>query len=82
MKNEQITDSFLLSIGSIYSIVNIEDILGIVILIVQIIWFSLKIYLKIKSMISDGEITDDEEEIIKTDLTNLRKENSHNDTEK
>lgn len=51
---ERNIDVCLLSIGSAYSLANIESILGIIILVIQLIWFTIKFVSKIVNAIKSG----------------------------
>ena len=51
---EKIVDSCLLSIGSVYSIANVESILGIIILILQVAWLLTKLITKIYKTVKYG----------------------------
>lgn len=51
MKFERIIDTCLLTIGSAYSLANVEQILGIVILVIQLLWIIAKLWLKIYTKI-------------------------------
>lgn len=53
MKTTSIVDGCLLSLGTIYSFANIEQILGILILVVQLVWLSFKVGCKIYSTIKN-----------------------------
>ena len=59
--------------GFTYSIANAEQILGIIILIIQCIWFGLKLYIKVKEMLKDG-ITEEEVDKLKEDVVDMAKE--------
>lgn len=66
--------------GFTYSLANIEQLLGIIILVIQIIWFGIKCYCKIREMLKDG-ITIDELNEIEEDVkefTEEVKQNEHN----
>ena len=52
---ERIVDSCLLAVGSFYSLANIREILGIVILIVQLIWITFKLIAKIGNSIKENK---------------------------
>lgn len=58
--NSQNIDFLLMATGFTYSIANIEQVLGIIILIIQIIWFSLKLYIKFKEISKYTEDKNDE----------------------
>ena len=63
MEPNEVVDTTLLSIGSLYSLVNLEQILGIIILVIQIVWVSYKLCAKIYSKIAhkkEVQITNDE----------------------
>ena len=51
MKNENIVDTVMITTGSLYSLTNIEHILGIILLVFQIIWISVKLFFKLKKHI-------------------------------
>lgn len=76
---EKCVDTFLLTVGSLYSLANIEHILGIIILVIQLVWIVAKLVIKIVNAIKHGEpIIIDEELLLlnqmKTDLENISKE--------
>ena len=52
---ERITDTILLTVGSTYSLANIETILGIVILVINLAWIVTKLVYKIVKSIKKGE---------------------------
>lgn len=52
---EKIIDTCLLTTGSIYSLANIEHILGIIILIIQLLWIMIKLVVKIVNTIKKKE---------------------------
>lgn len=70
MQTENTIDTALISIGSVYSLTNIREILGIIILCIQIIWFTLKIFFKIYRSIKNKHpldlTNDDINELTKT----------------
>ena len=47
MNKENVFDGCLLTISTTYSLANIEQILGIIILIIQILWISSRLTIKI-----------------------------------
>ena len=47
MKFEHIIDTCLLTVGSAYSLANIEQVLGVIILFIQLLWIIAKLWLKI-----------------------------------
>lgn len=66
-------DSLLMVTGFTYSLANIEQILGIIILVIQIIWFAIKAYIYIANILKDG-ITVEELEKAADDLQDLGEE--------
>ena len=79
MKDSARTVDFLLmATGFTYSLANIEQVLGIIILIIQIIWFLLKIFVKVKDMTKDG-ITEEEVDNLKYEFDELLCEVKSND---
>lgn len=54
-KADTIVDTVLLSIGSLYSLANIEHILGIIILVIQLVWIVTKLTVKIVNAIKSKE---------------------------
>ena len=81
MQTENAIDTTLLSIGSVYSLTNIREILGIIILCIQIIWFTLKIFFKIYRSIKNKHPLDLMNEDINelTKMHNIINENFDND---
>lgn len=67
MKIHDTVDVCLLSIGSIYSLANIEQILGIIILFIQIAWLCVKIGCKIYNKITHKS----SEEVTKEEIKNI-----------
>ena len=65
MKNtEPIVDGVLLSVGSAFSLANLDDILGIIILVIQAVWICVKMVVKIINTIkSGGSLTDIDEDV-------------------
>ena len=63
-----VVDGFLLAIGSAYSLANLEQTLGVVILIIQLIWLitklAFKIYISIKTKELSTIINDDVFEVV------------------
>ena len=61
-------DGFLLAIGSAYSLTNLEQVLGVLILIIQLIWISFKLsyrlYIAIKTKKFPIDIRDDAIDLI------------------
>ena len=59
----EVVDGFLLAVGSAYSLSNLEQTLGVVILIIQLIWLTFKlaykIYISIKNKKFPVDIKDD-----------------------
>ena len=53
LKTTSIVDGCLLSLGTIYSLANIEQILGVLILVVQLVWLSFKVGVKIYNTIKN-----------------------------
>lgn len=53
MKLSTIIDTCLLSLGTVYSLANIEQILGILILVVQLIWLISKLCIKIYNSVKN-----------------------------
>ena len=53
MKFERIIDTCLLTVGSAYSLANVEQILGIIILVIQLLWIIAKLWLKIYTKIKN-----------------------------
>lgn len=72
---ENTIDVAMLSVGSIYSLANIEHILGIIILVIQISWilckFISKIVTCIKNKTNINELEDDVNDVVDT-LTTLK----------
>ena len=54
-KADTIVDTVLLSIGSIYSLANIEHILGIIILVIQLLWILTKLTVKVIEAIKNKD---------------------------
>ena len=52
---ESIIDTVLLTIGSTYSLANIEHILGIIILVIQLAWIMCKLVVKIINTIKSKQ---------------------------
>lgn len=52
---ERIIDSCLLAVGSFYSLTNIREVLGIVILIVQLLWLLFKLIAKIVNSLKENK---------------------------
>lgn len=52
---ERIIDSCLLAVGSFYSLTNIREVLGIVILIVQLLWLLFKLIAKIGNSLKENK---------------------------
>lgn len=80
MKPNDVVDTALLSIGSIYSLANLEQILGIIILVIQIAWLTYKLCAKIYSKIAykkDVKITEDEVHELLEVTSELRDEIKH-----
>lgn len=50
---ENIIDAALISVGSVYSMANLEHILGVIILVLQLIWISSKFATKIYKAIKN-----------------------------
>lgn len=71
-------DFLLMATGFTYGYANIEQILGIIILIIQIIWFLLKIIVKVKD-IANGGITTEEVDELKEELDEFVEEVKSND---
>ena len=67
-------DTFLLTTGIFYSLANIEQILGIIILIVQIMWFAVKIFYKIKDHLADGHLSEEEYQDVNNDIKDFNDE--------
>lgn len=59
MKTDRIIDWVLIASGSIYSLANIEHILGIAILTIQLAWIIAKLTVKIVNAIKNGQNLDD-----------------------
>lgn len=60
MLNEtRIVDSCLLMVGTAYSLANIENILGVFILIIQAIWITVKLIVKIVNAIKNKRLPKD-----------------------
>ena len=76
-----IVDSLLLVSGVTYSALNIETVLGIIILVLQILWFSLKFYIKLKEILKDGEIDEEELTEIGEDVSDFIGEVKNHDTD-
>ena len=69
-KTTPIIDGFLLTVGSVYSLANIRETLGIVILVIQLLWLLAKLVIRIVEAIKNketfDEFDDDIENIIDT----------------
>lgn len=67
MGNTNYIDTVLIAIGTIYSIANIKEVLGIIILLIQFIWIIVKlidkIYRTVKSKKSLDEVDKDIENL-------------------
>lgn len=90
MNKDNIIDSVLLTLGTAFSLSNIESLLGIVILIVQIMWLSFKLIYSLKNNVKHDkpieELDDEFNDVIKkiTELKNEvdNKEQNGDDTNK
>ena len=75
MKVDNAVDTVMLLTGSIYSIVNIQEVLGIVILILQAVWLLSKLVLSAvryyKGEISSEDILEDLEDF-KDEIDNIQ----------
>ena len=59
MKNTGVVDYAMIAVGTLYSLANIEQILGIVLLIIQLLWIITKFVYKIYTAIKKEENLDD-----------------------
>ena len=59
MKNTGVVDYAMIAAGTLYSLANIEQILGIVLLIIQLVWIITKFVYKIYTAIKKEENLDD-----------------------
>lgn len=64
-KTEKFIDGFLLTVGSGYSLTNIKEILGIIILFIQLIWILSKIAAKIINKSNNSKGSDEVNEDVK-----------------
>ena len=90
---EKVIDGCLLSIGSAYSLANIEHILGIIILIIQLLWIATKLTVKIVNAVKNKiplELFDDDvgsvvgqinifKDILNSDEENATSERNNNE---
>lgn len=58
LRYEKIVDGCLLSVGTFTGLANIQQILGIIILVIQIAWIVVKLAVKIIDNIKSGESLD------------------------
>lgn len=84
MKFDKFIDIGLLSIGTTYSIANIEQVLGVIILFVQLIWLLTKIIIKVynniknkKTNIITKEECDSVDVVIDNIINKLEDKNEH-----
>ena len=71
MKHNDIIDYTMILTGSIYSLANIEHILGIVILSIQLIWIISKLVYKVIEKIKKREPLEDLDEDVKDTIEDL-----------
>lgn len=73
MKNNTNTfDACLLSIGTVYSLANIEQILGVIILIIQLVWILAKLGVKIFNAIKEKTPEKQIEETIESTVDDIQ----------
>lgn len=88
MKVTDTIDTCLITVGSIYSLANIEHILGIIILCIQLAWiiskFVVKLYNKIKNKEPLEDLNDDVNNIIGSieDIRDALDDDEVNDNER
>lgn len=71
MKNTNIVDYMMILTGSIYSLANIEHILGIIILVIQLAWIIIKLGYKVYTKIKKGGDIAELEGDVKDTIDNL-----------
>ena len=64
-------DGFLLTVGSAYSVANIKEVLGVVILVIQLLWLLAKLLIRIYTAIENKEPIDDVSEDVEDIVENI-----------
>lgn len=59
MNNNNTVDSILLTLGTAFSLSNIESVLGIIILVIQVIWIGFKLIYSVKDKLKSNKPIDD-----------------------
>ena len=78
-------DTCLLTVGSIYSLANLEEVLGIIILVIQLSWIITKFVLKIlktKNQKTEVEYIDQEVDTFVDNLKEIKEIMTNGDDEK